>query len=229
MTKTHSSSNLSNICLSAMFCSSDCQQNAAQFHRYECPVMPSILKSGSVNIALRIFFIALTAFEGNIKELQNFVNEIDQSASTIYDFDFSKRNSSENIKKYLTCLNSLSRSSKSFSLQQHVEILKNHPELQKVWNSHEKFIRNFLQRQCQTNDLYFHGIFGGSLRKDEQKEPAAVIKSLQMPIGSGWFPFCSLINHSCAPNVLRIYVDAKVVLVACQPIEKGGQLFDCYK
>lgn len=212
-----------------MFCSSICQQKAENFHRYECSVMSSILKSGSVNIALRIFFISLSAFNGSIKDLENFVLENDQSNSTVYDFDFSKEASNENVKSYLKCLNSLSRSSKIFSLHNHVEILSKHPELSGIWKSHEKFIKDFIQRQCQTNDLYFHGIFGGSLKQNEVKEPSAVLKSLQSSIGSGWFPFCSLINHSCSPNVMRIYVEGKVVLVACQPIQKGSQLFDCYK
>lgn len=191
--------------------------------------MCSVLKSGSVNIALRIFFISLSAFNGSIQDLEHFVMENDKSSSIVYDFDFSQESSIENVKNYLKCLNSLSRSSKIFSLQTHAEILRKHPELSEVWRSHEKFIRDFIQRQCQTNDLYFHGIFGGSLRQNEVKGPSAVLKNLQTSIGSGWFPFCSLINHSCSPNVMRIYVEGKVVLVACQPIQKGSQLFDCYK
>lgn len=185
----------------------------------------SLLKSGSVHIALRIFFVSLSAFDGDIEKLQVFVNEIDKTASTVFDFDFTQKNSIENTKNYLRCLNSLSRSSKNFSLESHAEILRNHPELKHHWSAHENFIRNFLQRQCQTNDLYFHGIFGGSLRKED----AATTKCLQMSIGSGWFPFCSLINHSCAPNVMRIYVEGKVALVVCRPIAAGEQLFDCYK
>jgi SET and MYND domain-containing protein 4 len=205
----------------AMFCSDACREKAFRFHRYECPIMPSLL-SGSVHIALRVFFIALATFSGDIGNLQSFVNEIDETNSTVFDFDFRRGNSAEN---YLRCLNSLSRSSRNFSLQSHAEILQNHPELGDLWMSHEEFIRNFLQRQCQTNDLYFHGIFGGSLRKED----AANTKRLQMSIGTGWFPFCSLINHSCAPNVMRIYVEAKVALVVCRPIAAGQQLFDCYK
>jgi SET and MYND domain-containing protein 4 len=214
---------------SAMFCSSSCQQKASHFHRYECPIMSSVLKSGSVNIALRIFFISLSAFSGSIEALQFFVNENDKSNSTVFDFDFSKPNCEENIKSYLKCLNSLSRSSKMFSLEAHLDILRNHTELNEMLKTHETFIRGFLQRQCQTNDLYFHGIFSGRLKKEETKDQLSTLRNLQTSIGSGWFPFCSLINHSCAPNVMRIYVEGKVVLVACRPIEKGAQLFDCYK
>lgn len=213
-----------------MFCSVDCQQTAwKRFHRYECPVMSLLLKSGSVNIALRILFISLSIFEGSIEKLENFMNESESSISTVFDFNFAGENHEENSKNYLKCLNSLSKSSKKFSLQPHAEILCNHPELKDIWTSHESFIRNFLQRLCQINDLYFHGIFSGSLKMNLTNDPSKVFSDLQRSIGSGWFPFCSLINHSCAPNVVRIYVEGRVVLIACRPIEKGSQLFDCYK
>lgn len=45
----------------------------------------------------------------------------------------------------------------------------------------------------------------------------------------GIFPFTSLLNHSCSPNLQRIFVDDKIVLVARRPIEAGEQLFICYQ
>lgn len=209
-----------------MFCSSECRLKALEkFHKFECPVMKLLLQSGSVNIALRIFFIALSAFDGSIENLENFMIETETTSSTIYDFEHSEKN----VKSYLKCLNSLSRSSKTFSLQAHAEILDRHPTLADTWKANEEFIRRFLQRQCQINDLYFHGIFSGSLRNNNTLDSSLIFRDLQQSVGSGWFPFCSLINHSCAPNVQRIYVEGKVVLIACRPITAGSQLFDCYK
>jgi SET and MYND domain-containing protein 4 len=213
-----------------MFCTEKCHKKALQsFHNFECPVMCSLIKSGSVQISLRIFFISFSAFNESIENLENFMIENDKSDSSVFDFDFSHENREENVKNYLKCLSSLSRSTKMFSLDAHAEILRNHSKLSKVWLSHEKFIRNFIMKQCQTNDLYFHGIFGGNVKKNNSTEPVKIFKDLQQSIGSGWFPFCSLINHSCAPNVLRVYFDGKVALIVCRPIEKGSQLFDCYK
>lgn len=191
--------------------------------------MDLLLRSGSVNIALRIFFISLSAFDGSIENLENFVNENENSVSTVFDFDFSNENCFENARNFLKCLSSLSKSSRIFSLEPHVEILSSHPHLKSVWDANEKFIRNFIQRQCQINDLYFHGVFSGSLKEKVVNDSSNIFQDLQQSIGSGWFPFCSLINHSCAPNVMRIYVEGKVVLIACRPIGKGSQLFDCYK
>jgi hypothetical protein len=204
-----------------MFCK-ECQSEAyKRFHKYECPVIEELLTSGSVHIALRIFFIALAAFGGSICELQHFVKEIDGDKNfTIFDIK-----QLSDIKSYLKVLNSLTRSQTIFPLTQHETILENHPELSQMWVENKEFIRDFLQRQCQTNDHYFHGIFGANLSEPKSK----AIKDIQQSIGSGWFPFCSLINHSCCSNVMRIYVHGKVALVVSRFIPKGSQLFDCYK
>ncbi|KAG5675980.1 hypothetical protein PVAND_005836 [Polypedilum vanderplanki] len=210
-------------CCSSMFCKECYNKAQTRFHIYECPVIEQLLTSGSVHIALRIFFIALSAFDGSIEKLKTFMNEIDKEKSlTIFDIDVKE---TSNVKNYLKVLNSLTRSTTIFPLTQHEMILQSHQELSKIWNENKEFIREFLQRQCQTNDHYFHGIFGSNL--NELKSTA--INDLQQSIGSGWFPFCSLINHSCCSNIMRIYKDGKVAIVVSRFILKGSQLFDCYK
>lgn len=47
-------------------------------------------------------------------------------------------------------------------------------------------------------------------------------------IGSGLFPFASLFNHSCDPNVKYITVDNKLAFVVSRPITAGKQLFISY-
>jgi SET and MYND domain-containing protein 4 len=190
--------------------------------------MSSLLKSGSVHIALRIFYISLSAFNGSIEKLQEFIEENEKTNSTVFDFDFSTGSPEEAI-NYLKCLASLSRSTKVFPLYSYEEILSNHPEMKNIWQTHKTFIKEFLLRICQTNDLYFHGIFSGSLKRNTSDDQVSALKSLQQSIGTGWFPFCSLINHSCSPNVIRMYVEGQVALIVCRPIENGSQLFDCYK
>lgn len=46
--------------------------------------------------------------------------------------------------------------------------------------------------------------------------------------GSAVYPFCSLLNHSCAPNILRVSTGSRTVLVALRVVEIGEQLFDNY-
>lgn len=207
-----------------MFCEECSHESLKSFHKYECDLMNDLIRSGSVHIALRIFFMALSAFDGSIDELEKFIMKIDGEDKKFSIFDFNTREE-KNIKNYLRFLNSLTRGDKKFPIEEHLRILKKHPIIKEMLVRHENFIENFIQRQCQTNDHYFHGIFGAN----PQAENSYELKDLQEAIGCGWFPFHSLINHSCASNVMRIYVDGRVVLFAVRFIPKGSQLFDCYK
>lgn len=47
-------------------------------------------------------------------------------------------------------------------------------------------------------------------------------------IGAGAYAFMSLLNHSCAPNVVRHCHGNTIVLRAIRPIEIGQQLYDNY-
>ena len=49
------------------------------------------------------------------------------------------------------------------------------------------------------------------------------------PEGSGILPFCSLINHSCDPNVLAVGIENKFACVVITPVVKGEQIFINYK
>jgi hypothetical protein len=179
-------------------------------------------------MALRLFFIALSVFDRSNKQLEEFVKTNFNSNTTIFDVD-SKSEAREKDKTLLLSLMSLVKSTKTFSLDKHEGILKNHPHLSDVWKNHESFIKEFLKLQCQTSDLNFHGIFSSSSKKIEDQNALKMSSSTQQPIGSGSLLFGSLINHSCANNLLRICAEGRVVYVVCRPIEKGSQLFDCYK
>lgn len=186
-------------------------------------------KSGSVSIALRLLFIALSAFDDSAEKLQEFMIENTLALVTPFDYDFSQSDFIENTKHYLKCVNSLCKSTKVFSLQAHCDILKDHPLLKEAWTKHEAFLTELVQNFCKINDLNFHGIFGSSLQPAPLKDNTTIFRDYQQPIGNGCFPICSLINHSCAPNVVRICVEGKIALIACRPITKGAQLFDSYK
>lgn len=47
-------------------------------------------------------------------------------------------------------------------------------------------------------------------------------------VGAGAYAFLSLLNHSCAPNVVRHCYGDVIVLRALRPIRNGEQLFDNY-
>lgn len=200
-----------------MYCSDQCLKTALKdFHNYECPIIDLLHKSGVMQMAMMIFFKALSIFDGSISDLERNFNENESSSHSVYDFDFTNADG----KNYLISLLCLARNDKDYRNDSPDKLFKIHPELFSMWKSHEKFIRKFILRILQIGDSNFHGICGWSLRKYDQTP--------QM-IGIGCYPFISLVNHGCAPNVNRIYVEDKMMLLVERPIKKGEQLFDCYK
>lgn len=210
-----------------MFCSTSCRDDSLKrYHQYECPVMDQLLKSGAIHMPLRQFFIALSSFDGSIGNLQKFFEEHEKVNVSVFDFDLSLKNK-EMDQKLLLALRSSIKSSHLFSLEEHEKILENHPTLKEVFNQNREFISAFLHRQCQICDLNVHGIFTGSSRVIS--DPSKAFGQMQQPIGSGSLLFGSLTNHSCSNNLFRIYVEGKVAYSVSRPIQKGSQLFDCYK
>lgn len=210
-----------------MFCSAKClERSFKKYHRFECPVMPQLLKSGGIHMPLRQLFIALSCFGDSMESFREFFKESENRVTTVFDFDFRSENE-ETDKNLLLALRSLIRSDAVFDLDEHFAILENHPELGNVIKEHRGFIESFLQQQCQIFDLNLHGIFSGSSKKNENESKA--FSSMQHAIGTGSLLFGSLSNHSCANNVFRIYVEGKVAYCVSRPIAKGSQIFDCYK
>lgn len=214
-----------------MFCSAECEKNSANFHQYECPVMELILSptlTSTMKIALRTFFIALSTFEGSITKLETFFNS-NSKPLTIFDVE-----SLTDLKEKLIVLNSLIFNS---DVEVHEklfdEIFLTSAALKAMWSSHRTFIRSFLKRHTQIGTMNCHEIYNWPLKKgglsdvNETKNSLAY-RSGVVAVGSGNYPFISLINHSCAPNVTRVFLHDKNVLVVQRPIKNGEQLFDNY-
>lgn len=204
-----------------MYCSDQCLTNALKdYHNYECPIVDLLHKSGVMQMAMTIFFKALSIFGGSISDFEKTFNETESLSHSVYDFDFADRNNEANGNNYLISLLCLARNDKDYRNDSPEKLFKIHPELLAMWKSHETFIRKFILKILQIGDSNFHGICGWSLRKYDQ---------VPQMIGIGCYPFISLVNHGCAPNVNRIYVEDKMMLLVERPIRKGEQLFDCYK
>lgn len=206
-------------CLTTMFCSQKCLETASKgFHKYECCILQPLNDTGNWRMALRCFFDALSICRDSIEMLEKVTKSCDSLSSTVFNYDFSDSSHSENAINQLMCMLSLERrvdvTMKDFS-----SIFLQHPKIAKIWSTHSEFVNKFLERMMQIEILNFHGIKGRSLNKN---------KPYRSCLGDGGYTFCSLLNHSCCPNTMRIVVDNRMVLIVERPIKKGEQLFDCY-
>lgn len=206
-----------------MFCTKDCYKNATEkFHKYECKVMDQITLNANLNIVLRIFFTGYSIFNENIEEFYKFYADTLINPKTIFDFNFSKE---ESEKDKLAALLSLSKSEKNFFLSNYIEVLKKLHCIKVIWDKNHEMIENILQTICKIADHNFYGYFIASMKATT----GYTQDDLQEAIGTSANLFCSLTNHSCAPNIARVSIDGKVAVVVCRVVPEGEQIFDCYK
>lgn len=132
-----------------MFCSQTCREEAwNKFHNFECPIAERILKSGVMQIAMRIFFQALNVFDGSVEDLQSYLRNCDNSSVSVFDFDFSTatRDESERLKNSLASLWCLVKNENIDENDSPERILKDHLLLGPTWIKHEKFISTFIRK-----------------------------------------------------------------------------------
>lgn len=202
------------------------------FHHFECPVM-NLLKSlqltSTMRMALTTFIVALSLFDGSPVELEKFLEEFPVSR-TIFDIKYNER------KQQLLAILSL-------VCDENIEIKDNvledifcclsSSDREIIWSANKNFIKCFVKRQTQVASLNYHEIYNWPLKREDVIRDGSGISSLAykrrvVPTGNGSYPFCSLLNHSCSPNVSRVFVAAKIVLIVIYPINKGDQIFDNY-
>lgn len=212
-----------------MFCSNGCESQAYQtFHKYECHIseLASAL-STDLQMALRTFFIALSLFDDSLVDLQKHLLE-----NTIPCTIFDVKESHEQRAKFLA-INSLSANDE-IDVEKNIleKIFQISPELNEMWSKYDDLIANYLKRQMQIatlnhHEMYFWPLKNG-LTQDQSSGNALAYQRGTIPAGNGSYPLTSLLNHHCAPNISKIFIDDKIALVVQRPIKKGDQLFDNY-
>lgn len=216
-----------------MFCSLECEKSAFdKFHQFECPMMELILSpimTATMRLAVRTLFTSLALFGGSFEELDKFLKENFESR-TVFDIQ-----DCSDPKETLLAVNSLIANHKlEVNETFFEELFQSSAELKSMWSSHADFIRSFLKKQTQIGTMNYHEIHGwplkkGGLRDEEFDElKGLAYKTGVTSWGSGSYPFISMLNHSCAPNVSRVFVGNKNVVFVQRSIKKGDQLFDNY-
>jgi hypothetical protein len=220
------------VCTSVMFCSEKCHDiGFKKFHQYECTIIDRLneICTKIMRISSHTFFEALYIYDSNIDRLMAGIEE-SQSAN-VFDFDLNESSSiDQNRRNLLTCIDSLvtseaQRSPSDFFQRSGivaimVHLYLNFTKLKTVFKTERArdFYVRFIVKQTQIAAQNYHGIFDGVFKHKTSTEQ----------YGSASYPFCSLINHSCAPNVVRVSYNCINYLMVNRPIKAGGQLFDNY-
>lgn len=219
-------------CTSAMFCSLDCYEKAqSTYHRFECPIIDYL--NGLFNklhlIALRATIKAITSF-GSIERLRTFIEECGDSpvnaftAASMRDLNYESTDQRIFHQIYSLETNQDKRS-KSDLFQRAViaavlyhQLMRNTPMADLCKHEDDQnTVLDLLFRFLQTSPTNFHSLTLVEAGDNDD-----------YTYGSAAYPFCSLINHSCAPNILRVSFGQKMAVIALRCIKSGEQLLDNY-
>lgn len=209
-----------------MYCSDECVKKAVEsYHFYECPIAEIIttsLLTSTMKMALRTFFFGLSLFGGSIGGFAESMENLDGNI-TVFDAE------SDEIGKLRAVHSLVSDCKLSVNDVIFDEIFQLSLNLREMWTSHGDFIRKFLTKQTKIASMNYHEIYNWPLKTSTApSDTSFAYKRGVVEVGNGSYPFCSLLNHSCAANVSRIHVNDMIVLIVQRPIGKGDQIFDNY-
>lgn len=201
-----------------MFCSNSCLEMAMKIF------LQAKNDSKMHDIKQRMLFEALAVCGGNFEKLNDLMHNEELSNKTIFDFDLTNPNDPLYRYNLLLTVNSLAQvSSVSDECQRY---LSNHPVLDTIENQSDRCIaKEFLLRCFRILTVNSFGIEWVIPAKPRDRNKDSINTKLA---GDGLCQFGSLLNHSCSPNVDRVFVDNKFVFYVRRPILKGCQLFTCY-
>lgn len=216
-------------CTGAMFCTPKCFNSAQNsFHQYECPIIDYLHENFDRFhlCAVRATIMAFLSYK-TVDKLIEGVQLADRSEPvTAFTINHKKKSVQQ---KYLQ-IHTFPTKQEQRHWYDLIGTAIPTVLLYKQLLAHTKFadiltcnissiIKELIFKHLQISRMYFHSlssadrqyrIGGGGLR------------------GSGAYPFCSLINHACTPNILRIPFGTKMIVFVLRPIKIGEQLFDNY-
>lgn len=193
-------------CTQALYCSEKCRENAYQtYHQYECAILKTTVDIKLDRIELFPMKIALKAFK-------EYCNE-----EIIEDTKIYKSNRYYELSKLVTNVEKRSVTdlfNRSITAALIYHLINVNTNLFDTDFKRNKFMDVVLE-QIQVAACNFHEIvelYGNDLQQ----------------IGDGAFPFTSMFNHSCNPNVMRTNYGTTIVKRALLTIKKGEQCYDNY-
>ncbi|XP_019698178.2 SET and MYND domain-containing protein 4 [Harpegnathos saltator] len=222
-------------CTYAMYCSEQCRDiEWKKCHDVECAIFSIMVTEQFFPndfLSLRILVCAIKE-AGNIQELRTMLEEANKSnvPRTMGFSPDGKFHSGKYISLYSLMRNTKKRSfADLFTASVHVcftlYLLAQHT---KIFGS--KLLGNF--KVLAEND---NVTFLGSLILRHQQIISTNAhtfyeerNSSSEELGNAILSFCSLFNHSCSPNIIRVSKSHDIVLYTLYPIQKGKQILDNY-
>lgn len=217
-------------CTSAMFCSEICRDKAwSIFHKYECPVIDFLFDTCTkIQLtAMRTCLTTLSLFD-NVTDCRQFCEDTNHQSKTVFDLNFSNFTKIEEYKAVHGLVTNQDKRLVNDLFQRAVicatirNILIEYTPLKAMLGKdieNNSFFGDLLFKHLQTASSNMHSI--------DLIEQISETKEDEC-FATGAYPFLSLLNHSCAPNVVRIHRGTTTILFVLRHIEANGKLYDNY-
>ncbi|XP_054004754.1 SET and MYND domain-containing protein 4-like isoform X1 [Hylaeus anthracinus] len=213
-------------CLNTFYCDVNCSDQAwFSYHTWECPGNQMTLwkEIGIGHLALKVLLTCTTTTDMiQFNEMQNLVTNFDKlliEDLTVYGItaimltiylseytDFFKTNNLNDclVKKF---------SDRSFN--SNFNILTN--------NDKQLYVSSLLLRYILQLICNGHAIVTSNtlLNKNDSFMDQDIV-------GTGIYPSASMMNHSCDPNIINIFMDQYLIVRASKNIAKNEEIFNCY-
>lgn len=190
-------------CNNSTYCSEECFNKS--LHMLECSLVGKADKDDGYFLLMTRMLMKSINICGSLENLQKFIECRNKNLTLLdtLDNDFGKLNSCFNLES--GNLKQDLKFSKSFVKSDNVKFLYK--------NDDQKFflVKIILRILGILNRNSF------SIEFSDGNRCGAV------------FPFASLINHSCSPNIERVSFGKQTAFVSIRPIEKNEQIFICYR
>lgn len=224
-------------CCFTFYCSKECNKNAWEdYHRIECPILPTLYDMKFTKIELLALRTVIKARLEH-KDWESFykmLEEADLRVNTPLQGHVFKKGTWIYSSKYYQSIHTLSTNVEKRSISDifqkavtavaFLHLLEGYTDFFKDKDDRSyRCIAKLLLQHIMTSPTNMHTISSNC-----EDEIGNVMNEISL--GSAPYAFLSLINHSCAPNVVR-YTKlglTETMLIALRPIKKGMQLFDNY-
>lgn len=226
-------------CCFVLYCSTECAENAwKEYHNIECPIMATLIDMEFTKLellALRTVIKARSQYS-DWKSLCTAIEDTESRNNTHLHGHTKVNDKWVYDSQYYPSIHSLATNMEKRSVSDifqkcvtaavYLHLLKGYTGFLEASTDDSDSVQctaKLLLHHIMTSPTNMHGITCNI-------EDGNGNYTEELNVGSAPYAFLSLLNHSCAPNVVRYNKlgSGEMMLIALRPIKKGMQLFDNY-
>lgn len=219
-----------NSCTRCMFCNETCRDKAYKtFHRFECNQIDGYYDMfNKIHISALRTVLKVFSDTDQLHKIKQFIDSDESKTATPFTINYDDDSISEQYKSVHTLVTNESKRpvadlfNRSIVAAMICFLIKSNEIIVDIFTdepSNMILFYDLLYIHLQTSPTNFHSI------------DIAEIKNYDgdLSYSAGVYPFCSMINHACAPNVIRCGLKNNMIgLFVFRKISKNKQLFDNY-